>query len=212
MKHIRIDMKLRNNRILSLMEERGINSVAELCRLMKCPSKQTDVGRIINFKLSPLKKNPENEADKWLPIAHKLAEFLGVVDPEDLFPEEVQGVIIPNHTKIFVELNSAELKALSGRTHPAFLRAPQPDPEKALQQQELNSTLEKSLSKLTFQEQLVIRRRFGLHGDEEETLEEIASSLGVTREWIRQLEMKAMRRLRHPVNSRPIEAAGGRLG
>lgn len=60
------------------------------------------------------------------------------------------------------------------------------------------------LGTLTEKEADIIRRRFGLKDGHEETLEEIGKIYGVTRERIRQIEVKAIRRLRHPSRSRRL--------
>ena len=54
------------------------------------------------------------------------------------------------------------------------------------------------LTDLSDQEQQVLRMRFGLDDDTPKTLEEIGKVFGVTRERIRQIEAKAIRKLRHP--------------
>ena len=51
---------------------------------------------------------------------------------------------------------------------------------------------------LTPRERLIIQQRFGLTGDEPQTLEDIGITLGITRERVRQIEAVALRKLRHP--------------
>lgn len=62
----------------------------------------------------------------------------------------------------------------------------------------LREKIEELLTGLTEQEQRVLRMRFGLDDDTPKTLEEIGKVFGVTRERIRQIEAKAIRKLRHP--------------
>jgi RNA polymerase primary sigma factor len=62
------------------------------------------------------------------------------------------------------------------------------------------------LRTLTPREEKVIKMRFGLEDGSEHTLEEVGQSLAVTRERIRQIEAKALRKLRHPSRSRKLRA------
>jgi RNA polymerase primary sigma factor len=62
------------------------------------------------------------------------------------------------------------------------------------------------LKTLTPREEKVIKMRFGLENGSEHTLEEVGQSFAVTRERIRQIEAKALRKLRHPSRSRKLRA------
>ncbi|CEH34902.1 sigma-70 family RNA polymerase sigma factor [Romboutsia lituseburensis] len=67
-----------------------------------------------------------------------------------------------------------------------------------VEQNNLREKIEELLTGLSEQEQRVLRMRFGLDDDTPKTLEEIGKVFGVTRERIRQIEAKAIRKLRHP--------------
>ena len=67
-----------------------------------------------------------------------------------------------------------------------------------VEQKNLREKIEEVLTGLSDQEQHVLRMRFGLDDDTPKTLEEIGKVFGVTRERIRQIEAKAIRKLRHP--------------
>ncbi|HSQ87667.1 sigma-70 family RNA polymerase sigma factor [Romboutsia sp.] len=67
-----------------------------------------------------------------------------------------------------------------------------------VEQNNLREKIEELLIGLSEQEQRVLRMRFGLDDDTPKTLEEIGKVFGVTRERIRQIEAKAIRKLRHP--------------
>ena len=67
-----------------------------------------------------------------------------------------------------------------------------------VEQNNLREKIEEVLTGLSDQEQHVLRMRFGLDDDTPKTLEEIGKVFGVTRERIRQIEAKAIRKLRHP--------------
>jgi len=70
------------------------------------------------------------------------------------------------------------------------------DPAANLQQEGLNANLDQWLKKLNDKQREVVERRFGLHGYETSTLEQVANELGVTRERVRQIQMDALKRLR----------------
>ena len=69
----------------------------------------------------------------------------------------------------------------------------------------LNEQLSEVLSTLTEREQKVLRLRFGLDDGRARTLEEVGKEFNVTRERIRQIEAKALRKLRHPSRSRKLK-------
>ena len=69
----------------------------------------------------------------------------------------------------------------------------------------LKEQLEEVLGTLTEREQKVLRLRFGLNDGRARTLEEVGKEFSVTRERIRQIEAKALRKLRHPSRSRKLK-------
>lgn len=69
----------------------------------------------------------------------------------------------------------------------------------------LKEQLEEVLNTLTDREAMVLRLRFGLEDGHPRTLEEVGSTFGVTRERIRQIEAKALRKLRHPSRSKKLK-------
>lgn len=71
-----------------------------------------------------------------------------------------------------------------------------PDPSQLLQDEDLNDKLELWLGRLNEKQRVVVERRFGLHGQERATLEQVGNEIGVTRERVRQIQIDALRRLR----------------
>jgi RNA polymerase primary sigma factor len=81
-----------------------------------------------------------------------------------------------------------------------------PDPHAAAEASALQSAVTEAIGDLTPREQRVLRLRFGLGGAGDHTLEEIGKEFGVTRERIRQIEMKALEKLRKRSPSRKLAA------
>ena len=69
-------------------------------------------------------------------------------------------------------------------------------------QEDMKKNIDKVLSSLTPKEQSIIRKRFGIGDELPHTLEEVGLEFDVTRERIRQIEVKAIRKLRHPSRSK----------
>ena len=78
-------------------------------------------------------------------------------------------------------------------------------PEEYATNEMLKDEIAEVLETLTEREEKVIRLRFGLEDGKSRTLEEVGQLFGVTRERIRQIEAKALRKLRHPSRSRKLK-------
>ena len=79
-------------------------------------------------------------------------------------------------------------------------------PEEAVMQLNLRETTTKILSTLTPREERVLRMRFGIGMSSDHTLEEVGQQFSVTRERIRQIEAKALRKLKHPIRSKKLKS------
>ncbi len=80
-----------------------------------------------------------------------------------------------------------------------------PSPSSQAEANMLNDKLKEVLDTLTPRENEVIRRRYGLDDGKPKTLEEVGKEFNVTRERIRQIEAKALRKLRHPSRARKLK-------
>jgi RNA polymerase primary sigma factor len=79
-----------------------------------------------------------------------------------------------------------------------------PAPVDAASRQLLKEQIRSALGVLSDREREVLEMRFGLKDGQDHTLEEVGRYFGVTRERIRQIEAKALRKLRHPTRSRQL--------
>jgi len=78
-------------------------------------------------------------------------------------------------------------------------------PADAASRQMLKEQMQDILDSLSSRERRVLQLRFGLEDGQSRTLEEVGQKFGVTRERIRQIEAKALRKLRHPTRSRKLK-------
>ncbi len=80
-----------------------------------------------------------------------------------------------------------------------------PSPIEAASRELLKENIEEVLATLTDRESKVLKMRFGLDGKRPMTLEEVGREFGVTRERIRQIEAKALRKLKHPSRRKKLQ-------
>ena len=78
------------------------------------------------------------------------------------------------------------------------------DPHAAAEGSALAQSVSEALAHLTPREQRILRMRFGIGGTTDHTLEEVGKVFGVTRERIRQIEAKALGKLRHPLRAQKL--------
>ena len=102
-------------------------------------------------------------------------------------------------------LSGANMANLCG-IYSICLKGDQCDPLESTIKNELTGILKKALGTLSPRHQKVLILRFGLFGGNEHTLGDVGKLLGVTRERVRQIEMRALRELRRPTRSRQLKS------
>ena len=100
----------------------------------------------------------------------------------------------------------AELAQRLGLDLPDALARDREPPADAVVSLNLRDQTRKVLATLTPREEQVLRLRFGIGERSDHTLEEVGTRFAVTRERIRQIEAKALRKLRHPSRSKRLKA------
>ncbi|MDO8429145.1 MAG: RNA polymerase sigma factor RpoD [Candidatus Daviesbacteria bacterium] len=85
-----------------------------------------------------------------------------------------------------------------------FIEAPGLKPDEQATRELLRGHLDEVLGSLSPREKRVLQLRFGLEDGKQRTLEEVGKEFGVTRERIRQIEAKAIRKLRHPTRAKKL--------
>ena len=181
MKDYRIEVKVKNNYLFGKMQDRGIDSAAELSR--ESGVHYTQVTDVLNLKVTPYTKHGDLRK-----FVAKLCEFFSC-GAEDLFPP--QHLIEPLETnKGAVEADMEEL------TSGNFIENLSAD--SLLLEDRKAEAVRDVMRKLTIREKYVIERYFGINGHDEHTDAAIAKTLGLSSGRVQQIRRKALRKMRHP--------------
>lgn len=151
--------------------------------------RQTAINSWINFRNCP---DFVNHPDQWSEIESKLIQLTGHT-LDEIFPPEVRSAEFQKRQRrqdAVVEMPVERLMAAG--LVPKQLAAP----DDLLFAREQSDVIKHVLSTLRPREAEVIKMRFGLGGHAEHTLDEIVPKFNVTRERIRQIETKALRKMR----------------
>lgn len=192
----RVRFTVRNNRMLTAIEAAGYKTQAAFARAIGL-----DAGMLND--LVAMRKAPIGLSGEFTAEAKAVMEALGAC-PRDLWSDNQLTTTIRKNSGGF-EIDHLQVQALLESQAAAMAL---PDPCEALEEKELADRVNEQLETLTQRERSVIRQRFGIGCNSESTYEEVGQRFGVTRERIRQIEHKALRKLRHPARRGPlVEAA-----
>jgi RNA polymerase primary sigma factor len=148
--------------------------------------------------------------NKLIRISRKLMQTLG----REPLPEEIAEVmeITPEKVREILKISqkTTSLETPIGEDEDSYLGdfiedTKQASPYELTTQRLLRENIEEVLSGLSDRESKVLEMRFGLRGAKPMTLEEVGREFGVTRERIRQIEAKALRKLKHPSKRRMLQ-------
>ena len=180
MKDYRVEVKVKNNYLFNLMQSYGLSNAAELSRASGLA--QTAIGKVLNLKVPAFTKKGETTA-----TAQTLCDFF-TCSVYDLFP--------PQHIDDPLQINSSAIEANMAELTSSNLLAGGTDPLQILSNDDAADLVAAAVGKLTDRERTVVNARFGLEGESPKTLAEIKEIVGVNPERIRQIEQKALRKLR----------------
>jgi RNA polymerase primary sigma factor len=167
-------------------------AIADQARTIRIPVHMVEtIGRMIRssrFLLQQLGREP---------TAEELAEEMQVV------PEKVRDIIKVSQEPVSLETPVGEEE--DSRLGDFIEDQGTPAPAEAASYRLLKEHLEDVLDSLSERERTVLQSRFGLDDGHDRTLDEVGRELGVTRERIRQIEAKALRKLRQPSRSKKLK-------
>ncbi len=170
-----------------------LQALAEQSRIVRLPLNQVGSLNKINKAFSKLEQEFERE-----PSAEELASILEL--PEDKVADTMR--VSGRHVSMDAPFVNGEENNLLD----VIINHDSPRADGLLMNESLQKEIERSLSTLTDRERDVIRLFFGIGQNHGWTLEEIGSKFDLTRERVRQIKEKAIRRLRHSSRSKLLKA------
>lgn len=147
--------------------------------------------------------------NKFKKITRRLSQELGRKPTEDEVAKEMEITVEKYRDIVKVAQEPISLETPIGKEDDSrlgdFIEDKESDTPVLLVANELlRQDLQRVLKTLSQREQEVLQLRFGLDDGRQKTLEEVGAAFGVTRERIRQIEAKALRKLRHPNRNRSL--------
>lgn len=170
-----------------------LQALAEQSRIVRLPLNRVGALNKIGKAFSNLEQEFERE-----PSAEELSEQLNIPVSEISDTLKISG----RHVSVDAPFAPGE----ENRLLDVISNDQQPAPDHSLMKESLKMEIERALSTLTEREAEVIRLYFGLNQEHSLTLEEIGEKFNLTRERVRQIKEKAIRRLRHTSRSKALKA------
>ncbi len=161
-----------------------LQALAEQARIVRLPLNKIGSINKINKTLIELEQRFERE-----PSLQEVAQVL------ELAPEDIKDSLKSASRHISMDAPLAQEE--EGNMYDVMLNKDTPSPDKGLLTDSLRKEIERALSTLTFREANIIRLYFGLNGKHPHTLEEIGEEFNLTRERVRQIKEKAIKRLKN---------------
>ena len=171
-----------------------LQALAEQARIVRLPLNKIGSINKINRAYSELEQLFERP-----PSADELAEHL------EISVEDVRQSLANTGRHISMDAPLMEGEENSSSMYDVLPNDAMPSPESGLNKESLRREIERSLSTLTGREGDVVRLYYGLNGRQPLTLEEIGDLFDLTRERVRQIKEKAIRRLKHTSRSRMLK-------
>jgi RNA polymerase primary sigma factor len=172
-----------------------LQALAEQARIVRLPLNKIGTINKITKAFSELEQKFERP-----PSAEELAEFL------ECSVEDVRQSIQNSGRHVSMDAPLIEGDESSSSMYDVLLSDNQPGPENSLIVESLRRDIDRSLSTLTLREGEILRMYYGLNGKYPLTLEEIGERFDLTRERVRQIKEKAIRRLKHTSRSKMLKS------
>ena len=189
MKDYRVKVTIRNERLLSVMEEKGHESVAAFCKAYKLSA--PFVRDVINGRKPPLDRNKE-----ILPTVKELLDILSLTVEQAFTSRQLQGF---RKNTFEVKVEEKQLKQLVNpvRNH-----------EMLMMEKDTSHTLNVMLGELNPREEKIVRMLHGIGMKSDHTMEEVGLMFKVTSSAISAIHKRALRKLSRVQNLKKLQDAG----
>ncbi|MCF8372540.1 MAG: RNA polymerase sigma factor RpoD/SigA [Bacteroidales bacterium] len=169
-----------------------LQALAEQARIVRLPLNKIGSINKINRTLSLLEQKYERE-----PTYEEIANVL------DIAPREVKEAL--RYTGRHVSMDAPLSYDDEGNMYDILLSLDSDSPDKGLINESLQKEIERAITTLTYREAYILRHYFGLNGRRPSTLEEIGENLELTRERVRQIKERAIKRLKSTSRSKILK-------
>ncbi len=169
-----------------------LQALAEQARIVRLPLNKIGSINKINKVFAELEQKFERD-----PSVQEIAKTL------ELMPNDVKEAI--RSSSRHVSMDAPLTQGEDGTMYDVMLSSDSPSPDKGLITESLRKEIERALSTLTYREASIIRLYFGLNGKHQHTLEEIGEAFNLTRERVRQIKEKAIKRLKNTTRSKILK-------
>ncbi len=169
-----------------------LQALAEQSRIVRLPLNK--IGSINKINKAIAKLEQKNERP---PTVEELAEEL------DMSVDDVKESL--KNAGRHVSMDAPLVEGEDSNLYDVLRAGDTPNPDKELMVESLRTEIERALSTLSEREADVIRLYYGLNGNHPLTLEEIGETFGLTRERVRQIKEKAIRRMKHTSRSKILK-------
>lgn len=169
-----------------------MQALAEQARIVRLPLNKIGSINKINKTFAQLEQKFERE-----PTVLEIAQALEIA-PKDI-KESMKSA--GRHVSMDAPISSDD----EGTMYDLIYNEDNPHPDRELLNESLRKEIERALSTLTYREANIVRLYFGLNGKHPHTLEEIGEEFNLTRERVRQIKEKAIKRLKHTTRNRILK-------
>ena len=169
-----------------------LQALAEQSRIVRLPLNKIGSINKINKKYAELEQLNERA-----PSAEEIAQEL------DMTEEDVKESL--KNSGRYISMDAPLVEGEDSNLYDVLKSGESPNPDRELMNESLRIEIERALQTLTPREADVIRLYFGLGGQHAMTLEEIGETFDLTRERVRQIKEKAIRRLKHTSRSKILK-------